>query len=127
MLGLKPLGKFVNSVVSGVPARVMGIAPAYAIPKLLSLTGIAKDEVDLWELNEAFASQSLHVIRSLDINMEQVNVHGGAIALGHPLGATGARCIATLLGALQRLDKRIGVVSMCASTGQGKALMLARE
>ncbi|CCG81981.1 putative 3-ketoacyl-CoA thiolase [Taphrina deformans PYCC 5710] len=126
-LGLKPIGKFVNSTVAGVPSNIMGIAPALAVPKLLSLTGLGKNDIDLWELNEAFASQSLHVIRQLDLDMNRINVHGGAIALGHPLGATGGRCIATLLASMARLGKELGIVSMCASTGQGYAALFVNE
>lgn len=126
-LGLKPIGKFVNSVVAGVPSHLMGIAPALAVPKLLALCGLQHSDIDLWELNEAFASQSLHVIRTLQLDMGKVNVNGGAIALGHPLGATGARCIATLMAAMSRLDKKLGVVSMCASTGQGYAALFVNE
>lgn len=126
-LGIKPIGKFVHSAVAGVPARVMGIAPAYAIPKLLKETGLEVDDIDIWELNEAFASQSLHVIRSVGINPDKVNPYGGAIAIGHPLGATGGRCIATLLNGLNAQGGKLGVVSMCASTGQGYAGLFVRE
>ena len=126
-LGLRPIGKFVASATAGVPARLMGIAPAHAVPALLKLVDMSVAEVDLWELNEAFASQSLYCIQELGLDMEKVNVNGGAIALGHPLGATGTRIVATLLNALQQQDKQVGVLSMCASTGQGFAAMLVRE
>ncbi|KAK9452827.1 Thiolase, N-terminal domain-containing protein [Dipodascopsis uninucleata] len=126
-LGIQPIGKFVNSLVAGVPCRIMGIAPAIAIPKLLELNGIKTSDIDLWELNEAFASQSLYVTRSLGIDMEKVNPFGGAIALGHPLGATGGRCITTLLNGLKTTGGRLGIVSMCASTGQGYAGLFVRE
>lgn len=126
-LNLKPIGKFINSAVAGVPSRLMGIAPAIAVPKVLELVGITTTDVDVWELNEAFASQSLHVIRELKLDMDKVNVNGGAIALGHPLGATGGRCIATLMSSMARLDKKVGVVSMCASTGQGFAAVFVNE
>lgn len=126
-LGVKPLGKFVHSVVAGCPARLMGIAPAFAIPKLLAETGLTVDDIDVWELNEAFASQCLHVIRAVGINPAKVNPFGGAIALGHPLGATGTRCVATLMNGLEAKGGRLGVVSMCASTGQGYAGLFVRE
>lgn len=105
----------------------MGIAPAVAVPELLRLTGVDKSEVDVWELNEAFASQSVYCIRELRIDPEKVNPMGGAIALGHPLGATGGRLVATLLNNLKRRDGKVGVLSMCASTGQGYAGMVVRE
>lgn len=126
-LGLKPIGKFVHSAVAGVPSRLMGIAPAYAVPKLLSETGLKKEDVDIWELNEAFASQSLYVIRSLGLDPAKVNPFGGAIAMGHPLGATGGRCVATLLNGLKAKGGQLGVVSMCASTGQGFAGLFVCE
>lgn len=126
-LGLTPIGKYIFGTVAGVPARIMGIAPAIVIPELLRLTGIDKSEVDVWELNEAFASQSVYVVRELGIEPSKVNPMGGAIALGHPLGATGGRLIATLLNGLQKTRGKVGVVSMCASTGQGYAGMFVRE
>lgn len=126
-LGIKPLGKFVHSSVAGVPSRIMGIAPAKAIPSLLSQVGLEIKDIGIWELNEAFASQSLYVIRTLGINIDNVNPFGGAIALGHPLGATGGRLIATLMNGLKSLDKELGIVSMCASTGQGYAGLFVRE
>lgn len=126
-LGIKPIGKFVHSAVAGVPSRVMGIAPAFAVPKLLSQVGLTIQDIDIFELNEAFASQSLHVIRELGLDMEKVNPFGGAIAIGHPLGATGGRCIATLMNGLEAKGKQVGIVSMCASTGQGYAGLFVRE
>ncbi|KAF3920192.1 hypothetical protein AA313_de0205449 [Arthrobotrys entomopaga] len=126
-LGINPIGKYIHGTVIGVRPRVMGIAPAVAVPELLRLTGIDKSEVDVWELNEAFGSQSVYCIRELGIDPEKVNPMGGAIALGHPLGATGARIVATLLNGLQKTGGRVGVLSMCASTGQGYAGMLVRE
>ncbi|EPS39782.1 hypothetical protein H072_6339 [Dactylellina haptotyla CBS 200.50] len=126
-LGIKPIGKYIHGTVMGVAPRVMGIAPAIAVPELLRLTGVDKSEVDVWELNEAFGSQSVYCIRELGIDPEKVNPMGGAIALGHPLGATGARIVATLLNGLQKTNGRLGVLSMCASTGQGYAGMLVRE
>jgi len=126
-LSLQPIGKYVFSAVMGVPSRIMGIAPAVAVPALLRLTGVDKSEVDVWELNEAFASQSVYCVRELGIDPEKVNPMGGAIALGHPLGATGGRLVATLLNNLKRRGGKIGVLSMCASTGQGYAGMVVRE
>ncbi|VVT58933.1 uncharacterized protein SAPINGB_P006457 [Magnusiomyces paraingens] len=126
-LGLKPIGKIVHSAVAGVPSRLMGIAPAVAVPTLLKQVGLETKDIDIWELNEAFASQSLYVIRTLGLDVDKVNPFGGAIALGHPLGATGGRLIATLMNGLNSLDKELGIVSMCASTGQGYAGLFARE
>ncbi|KAK9383257.1 Thiolase, N-terminal domain-containing protein [Kockiozyma suomiensis] len=126
-LGLKPIGKFVASVTAGVPARLMGIAPAVAVPKLLNLAGLNVSDIDVFELNEAFASQSLYCIREIGVDVAKLNPGGGAIAIGHPLGATGGRCIATLLNGLGRSGGKLGVVSMCASTGQGYAGLFAAE
>ncbi|KAK6354639.1 hypothetical protein TWF696_003779 [Orbilia brochopaga] len=126
-LNLTPIGRYIAATVVGVPPRLMGIAPAVAIPRLLSLTDMNKSDVDVWELNEAFASQSVYCIRELGIDSAKVNPMGGAIALGHPLGATGARIVATLLNGLQKTGGKVGVLSMCASTGQGYAGMLVRE
>lgn len=126
-LGIKPIGKIVHSAVAGVPSRIMGIAPAKAIPVLLKQLGLETNDIDIWELNEAFASQSLYCIRELGLDVDKVNPFGGAIALGHPLGATGGRLIATLMNGLKSLDKELGVVSMCASTGQGYAGLFVRE
>ncbi|KAK7202997.1 Thiolase, N-terminal domain-containing protein [Myxozyma melibiosi] len=126
-LGLKPIGKFVASVTAGVPARLMGIAPAFAVPKLLDLSGLSVGDIDIFELNEAFASQSLYCIRNLGVDTAKLNTGGGAIAIGHPLGATGGRCVATLLNGLGKTGGKLGVVSMCASTGQGYAGLFAAE
>lgn len=105
----------------------MGISPIYAIPALLEYTGLSLRDVDIIELNEAFASQTVACIRELELDESRVNPNGGAIALGHPTGATGARQTATLFGELRRQDKEIGIVSMCASTGQGVASLFIRE
>ncbi|KAK9448657.1 Thiolase, N-terminal domain-containing protein [Limtongia smithiae] len=126
-LGIAPIGKFVGSVTAGVPARIMGIAPSVAVPKLLELYGLDKDDIDIYELNEAFASQSLYCITKLGIDPAKVNPFGGAIAIGHPLGATGGRCVATVLNGLAATGGKLGVVSMCASTGQGYAGLFVRE
>lgn len=105
----------------------MGISPIYAMPALYKYAGIEQKDVDLFELNEAFASQTIACIWKLELDEEKVNVNGGAIALGHPTGATGARQTATLFGELRRQDKEIGIVSMCASTGLGVAALFVRE
>lgn len=105
----------------------MGISPVFAIPALLQWTGVALSDVDIIELNEAFASQTIACIRELGLDEDIVNPNGGAIALGHPTGATGARQTATLFGELRRQDKEIGIVSMCASTGLGVASLFVRE
>jgi len=125
--GLKPLGRFVGTQVTGCAPDEMGIGPIYAIPALYKYTGVEQKDVDLIELNEAFASQTIACIRELGLDEDKVNVKGGAIALGHPTGATGARQTATLFGELQRQDKEIGIVSMCASTGHGVASLFVRE
>lgn len=119
--GLKPMAKFLDSQVGGVPPEVMGIGPIEAVPKALKIAGITKEDIDLWELNEAFASQSLQVIRHLGLDMEKVNVNGGAIALGHPLGATGAILTLKLIHELKRRGLKYGVVTMCIGGGMGAA------
>ncbi|KAG4433398.1 hypothetical protein IFR05_011110 [Cadophora sp. M221] len=125
--GLKPLGRFVGTKVSGCAPDEMGISPVFAIPALFKYAGIELKDVDIFELNEAFASQSLHCIQKLGLDMENVNPNGGAIAIGHPTAATGARQAATLFNELQRRDKEVGVISMCASTGLGVASLFIRE
>jgi len=120
-LGLRPLGRFVGYAVGGVAPDVMGIGPTVAIPKVLELTGLRLDDIDLIELNEAFASQALAVIRELGIEIEKVNVNGGAIALGHPMGATGTKLTVQLLAELARRKGRYGMVTMCVGGGQGAA------
>ena len=126
-LGSEPLGAFVGSAVAGVDPRVMGIGPIPAVRKLLERTGVSPDELDLVELNEAFASQSLAVIRDLGLDEAKVNVLGGAIALGHPLGASGARLVVTLLHELRRRDGRYGLATMCVGVGQGQAALFVRD
>ncbi len=118
---LKPLARFVGFSVAGVAPEIMGIGPIEAIPRVLKRAGISQDEVDWIELNEAFAAQALAVIRTLDLDPAKVNPLGGAIALGHPLGATGAIRTATLVHGLQRTGKRYGMVTMCIGTGMGAA------
>ncbi|HEX5563875.1 MAG TPA: acetyl-CoA C-acetyltransferase [Sporosarcina sp.] len=119
--GLKPIAKFRSFAVGGVPPEVMGIGPIEAVPKALKLAGLSIEDIDLWELNEAFASQSLQVVRHLGIDMDKVNVNGGAIALGHPLGATGSVLTLKLMNELKRQGKQFGVVTMCIGGGMGAA------
>lgn len=119
--GLTPMAKFLGFAVGGVPPEVMGIGPIVAVPKALEIAGLSIDDIDLWEINEAFASQSLQVVRHLGIDQEKVNVNGGAIALGHPLGATGAILTLKLIHELKRQGKKYGVVTMCIGGGMGAA------
>jgi 3-oxoadipyl-CoA thiolase len=125
-LGLEPLGAFAGSAVAGVDPRVMGIGPVPAVRKLLARTGVDVSQLDLVELNEAFASQSLAVVRELGLDHEKVNVNGGAIALGHPLGMSGARLVVTLLHELRRRDGRYGLATLCVGVGQGQAALFER-
>ncbi len=120
-LNVEPIARFVTYAVAAVEPRIMGIGPIEAIPMALKRAGMNKDQMDLIELNEAFASQSLAVIRELELNPEIVNVNGGAIALGHPLGCTGAKLSVQLFNELQRRNKKYGMVTMCVGTGQGAA------
>lgn len=121
------IGKWAGSQVVGCHPDEMGVGPALAIPKLLSKTGIKQDEVQIWEINEAFASQALYCRRKLGIDEERVNMKGGAIGLGHPLGATGARQVATMLPEMERRGLEVGVVSACVGTGMGFASLFIRE
>ena len=125
-LGIEPLGTFVASAVAGVDPRVMGIGPVPAMRKLLDRSGVTVEQLDLIELNEAFASQSLAVVRELGLDEEKVNVNGGAIAIGHPLGMSGARLTVTLLHELRRRGGRYGVATMCVGVGQGQAALFER-
>ncbi|HYN26676.1 MAG TPA: acetyl-CoA C-acyltransferase, partial [Burkholderiales bacterium] len=118
---LQPLGRFLGFAVAGVPPEIMGIGPKFAIPKVLKQVGLSQDALDWIELNEAFAAQSLAVIGDLGLDRTKVNPRGGAIALGHPLGATGAIRIATLLHGLRRSGQKYGMVTMCIGTGMGAA------
>jgi 3-oxoadipyl-CoA thiolase len=122
-LGVEPLGTFVGSAVAGVDPRVMGIGPVPAVRKLLGRAGVDVGDIDLVELNEAFASQSLAVIRDLGLDAEKVNVNGGAIALGHPLGMSGARLVVSLLHELRRRGGRYGLATLCVGVGQGQAAL----
>ncbi|KAJ5219187.1 uncharacterized protein N7498_001286 [Penicillium cinerascens] len=125
--GLKPIARFAGTQVAGCAPDEMGIGPIFAIQNLYKYLGIENKDVDIVEMNEAFASQSIYCLRELGLDMDRVNPNGGAIALGHPVGATGARQVATLLAELQRQDKEMGIVSMCASTGMGVASLFIRE
>jgi len=121
------LAKFCGATVAGVPPRVMGIGPTAAIPKLLSKFNLTKDDIDIFEINEAFASMAVYCVQNLGLDHAKVNPRGGAIALGHPLGATGARQIATILSEARRTKKKILVTSMCIGTGQGMAGLFVNE
>jgi acetyl-CoA acyltransferase len=123
-LGLAPLARWVGYAVAGVPPEVMGVGPIAAIPKVLKSTGIRQDQLDWIELNEAFAAQALAVIRELGLDPAKVNPNGGAIALGHPLGVSGARMIATILQELKRRKGKYGVVTMCIGGGMGFAALI---
>ena len=125
-LGAEPLGRFVASAVAGVDPTIMGVGPIPAVRKLLARAGVEADELDLVELNEAFASQSLQVIRELGLDPEKVNVNGGAIAVGHPLGMSGARLVVTLLHELRRRGGRYGLATLCVGVGQGQAALFER-
>ena len=125
-LGLIPIGRLVGSAVAGVHPRIMGVGPIEAVPKVLKQSGLNLNDIDLIELNEAFASQSLAVIRTLGLNPDIVNVNGGAIALGHPLGCTGTKLTVQLLGDLKRLNKKYGIVTACVGGGQGIAGIIER-
>lgn len=126
-LGLPIIGKFVTTVFVGVPPNIMGIGPAAAIPRVLELTGLNKTDVDIWEINEAFASQAVYSIEDLGLDMNKVNINGGAIAFGHPLGATGSRQIATAMAIAKRTNAKIVCSSMCVGTGQGAAAIFVNE
>lgn len=119
--GLTPIAKFRSFAVAGVPPEIMGIGPIAAIPKALKIAGLSIEDIDVWELNEAFASQSLQVIRELKLDTSKVNVNGGAIALGHPLGATGTILTVRMMSELKRQGKQFGVVTMCIGGGMGAA------
>ena len=120
-LGLKPMARFVSFATAGCLPEEMGIGPVYAIPKALKLAGLTLDQIDVIELNEAFAAQGLSVMKVLEMDPSKVNVNGGAVALGHPLGGTGAKLTATVLQELIRTGKRYGMVTMCVGGGMGAA------
>jgi 3-oxoadipyl-CoA thiolase len=125
-LGAEPLARFVGSAAAGVDPRVMGVGPIPAVRKLLSRSGVAIEQIDLVELNEAFASQSVAVIRELGLDPERVNVNGGAIAIGHPLGMSGARLVVSLVHELRRRDAHLGLATLCVGVGQGQAALFSR-
>ncbi|EIW78879.1 acetyl-CoA acetyl transferase [Coniophora puteana RWD-64-598 SS2] len=126
-LGLPIVGKFVAATAVGVPPRIMGVGPAYAIPKLLEKIHVSKDEVDFYEINEAFASQAIFSVDKIGIPFEKVNLNGGAIAIGHPLGCTGARQVATGLNIARQRNERLFVTSMCIGSGMGMAAAFVSE
>jgi acetyl-CoA acyltransferase len=125
-LGVKPLARFLAFATAGVPAEIMGIGPAFAIPKALKLAGLSLDQIDVIELNEAFAVQSLAVIQETGLDPARVNPNGGAIALGHPLGCTGAKLTASIVRELERRNVRYGMVTMCIGGGMGAAGIFER-
>jgi acetyl-CoA acyltransferase len=120
-LNLKPIARLVNCVSAGVHPRVMGVGPIEAVPKVLKQAGMNLSQIDLIELNEAFASQSVAVINSLQLDPQKVNIDGGAIALGHPLGCTGAKLTVQIINDMKRLNKKYGIVTACVGGGQGIA------
>jgi len=126
-LGLKPIGVYRGAKVVGCDPLIMGIGPAVAIPAALKDCGLTVNDIDVWEINEAFAAQALYCVKELGVPEEKLNPNGGAIALGHPLGATGARMCATLLNELHQSKKKLGVVSMCIGTGMGMAAVIEAE
>ena len=125
-LNVQPKARFVSYAVAGVEPRVMGIGPIEAIPAAVKRAGIKLNDIDLIELNEAFASQSLAVMRTLELDPEKVNVNGGAIALGHPLGCTGGKLTVQIMNELKRSNKKYGMVTMCVGSGQGAAGIFER-
>jgi acetyl-CoA acyltransferase len=125
-LQVKPMARFVAYATAGCPPEEMGIGPVFAIPKVLKLAGLTLDQIDVIELNEAFAAQSLAVIKTLGLDIDKVNVNGGAIALGHPLGCTGAKLTASILRELERRNGRYGMVTMCVGGGMGAAGIFER-
>ena len=126
-MGLKVYGRIISYAVAGVPPELMGVGPAYAIPAALKKAGLSVKDIDVFEVNEAFASQATYSMKVVGIPREKLNPNGGAIALGHPLGCTGSRQIVTLFNELQRTDKKYGVTSMCIGTGMGAAAVFERE
>ena len=126
-LGCRIIGRIVGFAVAGVPPKIMGIGPAFAIPAALERCGLTIPDIDIFEVNEAFASQATYCVKKLGIPAEKLNPKGGAIALGHPLGMTGSRMICTLMSELERTQKRFGIVSMCIGTGMGAAGVFERE
>jgi acetyl-CoA acyltransferase 1 len=126
-LGLPILARWIDYAVAGVPPEIMGIGPALAIPAVLEKAGLKIEQIDIFEINEAFASQAVYCCEKLNIDSKKVNPKGGAIALGHPLGCTGSRQIATLLPEMKRTNAKYGLISMCIGTGMGAAAIIERE
>ena len=126
VLGLQPIAKFKCYTTVGCKPDEMGVGPYYAIPKLMKISGMTLDDIGLFEINEAFASQALYCTRELGIDLEKVNIHGGAIALGHPIAATGSVLIGTVLDELERRDLTTGLVTMCAAGGMAPAIVIER-
>lgn len=126
-IGCKIYGRIVSFATAGVPPRVMGIGPAFAVPAALEKCGLGINDIDIFEINEAFASQATYSVKKLGVPKEKLNPRGGAIALGHPLGMTGSRMICTLFSELERTNKRFGLVSMCIGTGMGACGVFERE
>ena len=126
-MGLKIHGRILGYAVAGVPPEIMGIGPAVAIPLALKKAGLTVNDIDVFEINEAFASQATYSYKVLGVPKEKLNPRGGALALGHPLGMTGARQIVTLYSELERIGKKYGVISMCIGTGMGAAGVFERE
>jgi acetyl-CoA acyltransferase len=124
VLGIQPMGQLLGYAIVGVPPEIMGIGPVEAVPKVLKQVGLTLDDMGLIELNEAFAAQSLAVIRKLGLNEDIINVNGGAIALGHPLGCSGAKLTATLLHEMQRRSVRYGLITLCVGGGMGAAAVI---
>lgn len=125
-LGVRPLARWVGAAVSGVDPRVMGLGPVPAVRKLMKRLGMQLADVDLVEINEAFAAQAIACMRELNVPHSRLNIHGGSIALGHPLGMSGARLVTTLTHELRRREGRYGVVSLCVGVGQGEAALIER-
>jgi acetyl-CoA acyltransferase 1 len=126
-LGCRIIGRIVSFAVAGVPPKIMGVCPAYAIPAALTNCGLTMNDIDIFEINEAFASQATYCVEKLGVPKAKLNPKGGAIALGHPLGMTGSRMICTLMHELHRTQKRFGLVSMCIGTGMGACGIFERE
>jgi acetyl-CoA acyltransferase 1 len=126
-IGMKIIARWEGYVQCGVPPRIMGIGPAVAIPAVLEQVGLTVKDIGVWEINEAFASQAVYCVKKLGIDVNKVNPKGGAIAFGHPMGATGARQIATLLPEMRRQNQKYGVVSMCVGIGLGVAAVISLE
>lgn len=126
-LGAKVIGRIVSFSVAGVPPKIMGIGPAYAIPAALERAGLGLKDIDVFEINEAFASQALYCVNHLGVPKDKLNQRGGAMALGHPLGMTGSRMIVTMFHELERVQGKFGIVSMCIGTGMGACGIFERE